>query len=131
MQVEHDEAIVERLEDVLVELAQPGELVGLGLQLPVEAAVLERRGDLPGNGREQRHVFAVQRLGALLAAEPEHRDRAFLRHARHEVVQAPVAPELDLVVGEAPRGERIVERDDVPGFEAAADAGAPAEAGRR
>ena len=65
---------------------------------------------------------------AVLAAEPEHRDRAFLRDARHEVVQPPVAPELDLVVGEPAGGERIVERDGVSGLEAAADVRSAASA---
>ena len=76
VEVEHQQAVVERLEDVLVELAHPIELVGLEVQLPVEAGVLERGRHLAGDGGEQRHVLAVERLVGVLAAEREHRDRA-------------------------------------------------------
>src|SRR3982751_6637317 len=40
--IEDREAVVERLEDVLAELAHALELVGLGMELAIEAAVLER-----------------------------------------------------------------------------------------
>ena len=126
-----DQAVVERLDDVLVELAQPRELVGLRLQLAVEAAVLERGRHLSGNSGEQREIFAVERLGALLPAEAEHGNRALFGDAGQEVVEPPVAPERDLFLGEAPRRQRVVDRNRVPGLEAAADAGAPAQARRR
>ncbi len=53
----------------------------------------------------------------ILAAERQDGDRRALEHARHEVVDALIAPELHLLGGE-PRGrDRIVERDGVPGVE--------------
>ena len=94
--IDDREAVVERLEDVLAELAHPLELVGLDVQLAVEPAVLERRRRLRRDRREQRHVLAAQRLGARLAAERHDGDRPFLRDARHEVVDPGLAPELDL-----------------------------------
>ena len=57
----------------------------------------------------------------VLAAERQHRDRAVLRDARDEVVEAGVAPELDLFSGEAPDRRWIVERDDMAVNETAAD----------
>ena len=87
----------------------PLDLVGLHAQLPVEPAVLERGRGLRRDRRQQRHVFAAQRLGARFAAERHHRDRAFLGDARHEVVEPGVAPELDLAPverGAAPADRR-------------------------
>ena len=71
------------------------------MQLAVEAAVLDRRRRLAGDGGDQRHVLAGERLAALAAAEREHRDRRLLRDTRHEVVDAGVAPVLDFFGGEA------------------------------
>ena len=51
VQVVHDQPVVERLEDVLVELAQALKLAGLELQLPVQPAVLERGRHLAADGR--------------------------------------------------------------------------------
>ena len=45
------------------------------MQLAIEPAVLDGRRRLSGHGREQRHVFAGERLAALAPAEREHRDR--------------------------------------------------------
>src|SRR5471030_235526 len=75
--VEHDESVVERLEDVLVELAHAAELLGLEVQLPVEAAVLDRGRDLAGHRRQQAEILAVERLVGLLAAERQETDEPF------------------------------------------------------
>ena len=88
------------------------------MQLPIEPAVLDRRRHLPGHGRQQRQVLAVERLVGFLPAEREHRDRAPFEDAGHEVVDAGVAPELDFLGEEARGGDRIVERDGVPRVEA-------------
>ena len=40
-----------------------------------------------------------------------------LEHARHEVVDAGIAPELDFFGGEARGRNRIVERDGLTGIE--------------
>ena len=58
----HDETVVERLEDVLVELAHPAELFGLEMQLAIQPAVLDGRRHLAGHRRQQREVLAVERL---------------------------------------------------------------------
>ena len=66
--VEHHQTVVERFEDVVVELAHPPELLGLEMELTVEPAVLDRRRDLPGDRGQQREILAVERLVGLLAA---------------------------------------------------------------
>src|SRR6266849_3959058 len=55
--VEHDEPIVERLEDVVVELAHAAELLGLQVELTIEPAVLDRGGYLACDRREQLQVL--------------------------------------------------------------------------
>ncbi len=117
VRIRDDQPVVERLQDVVAELAEAIELFGLDVKLAVEAAVLERGGDLSGNGRQQRRVLAAQRLGAVATAKRQDGDGAVVGDAGHEVEQTPVAPELDLVVGETARGQRIVERDHVSGLE--------------
>ena len=82
VEVDHEQAVVERLENVLVERAHPVELKRLDVQLPVEASVLKRRGDLARDRDEQRGVFAVQRLARVLPSKRQHGDGAILRHAR-------------------------------------------------
>src|SRR3954466_2989903 len=76
--IEDDEAVVERLEDVLVELAHPPELFGFQVQLAVEPAVFDRRGDLAGNRRKHPEIFTVEGLVGLLAAQREDGDGATL-----------------------------------------------------
>ena len=110
LSVEDDEAVVERLENVLVELAHPAELLGLQMQLAVETAVLDCRRNLPGDRRQQREILAVERLIARLAAESENRNRATFEDARNEVVGAGVTPELDFLGDETRGRDRIVER---------------------
>ena len=121
-QVDDQQTVVERFEDVLVERAQAIELDGLHVELAVQPGVLERGGNLAGDRAEQRHVLAVQVAAGVLAAERQHRDRPFLRHARHEVVETGVAPELDLLDRKPADGDRIVERHDMTGGQARADA---------
>ena len=111
--VEHDQPVVERLEDVLVELAHPAELLGLEVELPVQPAVLDRGRDLAGDRRQQREILAVERLVGVLPAERQHGDRRAFEDAGHEVVDALIAPELDFLGGEPRGGNRIVERDGV------------------
>ena len=115
--VEHHEPIVERFEDVLVELAHPAQFLGLEVELAVQAAVLDRRGHLAGHRRQERQILAVERLVALFPAEREHRNRAAFEDAGHEIVKSGVPPELHLF-GDKPRGgDRIVERDGMPRVE--------------
>ena len=115
--VEHDQPVVERFEDVLVELAQAVELFRLQVQLAIQAAVLDRGRRLSGDGGQQREVLAVERLVGVLPAERQHGNRAALEHARDEVVDAGVAPELDLLGHEARGRDRIVERHGVAGVQ--------------
>ena len=87
--VEHDQAVVERFEDVLVELAHPAELLGLEVKLAIQAAVLDRGRDLPGDRRQQREVLAVERLVGFLPSEREHGDRRALEDARARSSRCP------------------------------------------
>ena len=119
--IDDREAVVERLEDVLAELAHPLELVRLDPELAVEPAVLERGGRLGRDRRQQGHVLAAQRLAARLPAERHHRDGPFLRDARHEVVDPGVAPEVDFPPVDPAMRQGIVERQRVPGDEPRAD----------
>ena len=91
--------------------------LGLEVQLTIQPAVLDRGRHLAGDGGQQREVLAVERLVGLLAAEREHGNRRAFEHARHEVVDARVAPELDFFGDEARGGNRIVERDGVAAVE--------------
>ena len=126
----HEQAIVERLENVLVEDVQPVELRRLEVQLAVEAAVLDGRGHLSRHGRHSA-------MSSLLSGSPFSRRPsastaidASLRDARHEVVDAGVAPELDLLGREARRPPS--DRRAAPSGPAEADANAePARHERR
>ncbi len=119
----HDEqAVVERGDDVLAELPQPVQLVGLDAQFGVQPAVLERRGHLAGDAGEQGEVLAVERLAAVAASHGHHRDRPVVGHARHEVVDAALAPRRHLARGEAPHRERVLERHRVAVLEPPPDA---------
>ena len=129
VEADHQQAVVERLEDVLVEGAQPIELGGLEVQLAVQPAVLDRGRGLSGHRRQQRHVFAGQRLAAVAAAERQHGDGGVVRDARHEVVDAGVAPELDFLGGEPAGGERIVEAHRVAGRQPRGKLPIPAQSG--
>ena len=60
VEVDDEQTVVERFEDVLVERAHAIELDRLDLKLPIEPRVLERRGNLAGDGRQQRRVLAVE-----------------------------------------------------------------------
>ncbi len=115
--VEHHQAVVERLEDVLVELAHPADLLGLEMELPVQPAVLDRGRHLSGDRGEQPEVLAVERLVAVLTPERQHGDRRTLENARDEVVDVLVAPELHVLGGEAGGGNGIVERHGMTGVE--------------
>ena len=111
--VEDRQAIVERLEDVVVELPHPPELFGLQVQTPIKSPVLDRRRDLASHGRQQRQVFAVERLVGVLAPERQHGNCRVLEDARDEVENALIAPALHLFGYEARRSDRVVERDGV------------------
>ncbi len=119
--IDNGQTVVERLQDVLAELAHPVELVGLDGELAVEAAVFERRRGLRGHRGKKRHVFAAQRLGARLAPERHHRNRPFFRDAGNEVVDSGGAPELDVNRIDAALRERIVERQRMSGNEPCGD----------
>ena len=101
--VAHHQAIVERFEDVLVELAHAAELFGLEVQLPVQPAVLDGGRHLAGDRGQQREVLAVERLVVVLAPQRQDGDRAAFEHARDEVVDRVVAPELDFLGRETAR----------------------------
>ena len=64
VEADHQQPVVERFENVLVERAQPIELRRLDVQLPIQPAVLDRGRRLARHRRQQRHVLARQRLAA-------------------------------------------------------------------
>ena len=117
------QAVVERLENVLVEGAQAIELDGLDVQLAVQARVLERRRNLAGHGRRAAPCprCAAARRCPSGRAPARAIVPSFDTHG-NEVVETFVAPELDLLGGEAAGGDRIVERHGVAGVEPRADA---------
>ena len=115
--VEHHEAVVERFENVFVELAHAAELFGLEMQLPVEAPVFDCRGDLARNRRQEPEILAVEWLIRLFPAERQHGDRPPLEDARDEVVDPRVPPRLDFFRQKARCRDRIVERDRVAAIE--------------
>src|SRR3954471_2312966 len=59
LRVEHDESVIERFQDVLVELPHAAELFGLEMQLAIQTAVFNRGCDLTRDRGEQAEVFAV------------------------------------------------------------------------
>ncbi len=93
------------------------------MELAIEPAVFDGGRRLTGDGRQQVHVFAGQRLAGLPPAEREHGVDAIIRDARHEVVDAGVAPELDFFGRETADRQRIVEPHGVAIGQPAADAG--------
>ena len=115
VEVDDDQAVGQRLDDAVAELAQPFDLVGLAAQLVVQARVLERRRRLRGDGRQQRHVLAVERLAARPAAGGKHGDRHVRRDARHEAEQAGVAPLGGFLARQAARRHAVVDRDHLAG----------------
>ena len=94
--VEHHQPIVERFENVVVELAHPPEFLRLEVELAIEPAVLDGGRHLRRDRREQREIFAIERLVVLFAAQREHGDGHAFENAGHEVIDALIAPELDL-----------------------------------
>ena len=120
---DHQQPVIERLEDVFVERVEAIQLRRLEMQLAIEAAVFDRGRGLRGDGGDKRGVFGAERLAAGPPAERQHGDRGILRDAGHEVIDAVVAPELDLFRGEPRRRQRIVEADGVRAVKTRADAG--------
>ena len=86
------------------------------MQLAVETSVFNCGRHLTGDGGQQRQIFAVERLVGLLAPQRQHGDRASFEHARHEMVEAGIAPEFDLLRNEPCRGNRIVQGDGPAGI---------------
>src|SRR5688572_32239439 len=92
------------------------------MELPVETAVFNRGRGLGRNGGDQGCVFRTQRLATGAAAERQHRDRRVFGHARNEVIEALIAPELDLFGSEACGRQRIVKTNRVSTLQSRADA---------
>ena len=110
--VDDGQAVVERLEDVLVELAHALDLVGLRLELLVEAPVLDARSP-PARPRPPAapcpRCSAARR--APCARGPARRCAVCLDTHGNQVVHALVAPELDLVARQrGAAASRVVER---------------------
>ena len=128
---QHQQPIVERLEDVFVKSVEAIQFRGLEVQLAIQAAVLDRGGGLRGDGRDERGVFTAERLAAGATAQREHGNGGIFRDARHEVEDAGVAPELDFFSAEPGGGQRIVEANGVGAIETGADTRRRGETGRR
>ncbi len=110
VQAEHHQTVVERLEDVFVELAQPIQFGGLEVQLTIEAAVFERRAACPATAVSSSMSSLVSGSPLSLRPERQRRDGRALRDARHEVVDARLPPERHFLGGEPPCARRIVQR---------------------
>ena len=119
---DNHQPVVERLEDVLVECSQAIELGRLDVQLPVEPPVFDGRGGLRRDREEQAKIFARQWLAGAAAAQGKDRVYRFVRQARHQVIDACVAPHFDLFGGEAPGSQRIVEAHHVASRQPSSDA---------
>jgi hypothetical protein len=115
--VEHDEPVVQRLENVVVELPHAPQLLGLEVQLAVQATILDGGRNLAGYRGEEREIFAVEGFIGVFAAERQHRDCGSFEDARDEIVDALVAPELDLLGRVQRRHDGIVERHRVAAVE--------------
>ena len=76
VEVDGEDADVDRLDDVLVELLQALELGDLLLEPPVELRVLDGDADVAGQRFEQLHVFAGEEVAVVGAAQANHGDRA-------------------------------------------------------
>jgi hypothetical protein len=120
----------QRFDDAVVELPQPGVLVGLALQFSVQPRILERGRRLGADGHQQCHVLAAERFAVGPLAGREHRDGHVLRHARHEARQAGLSPRLGFVTAQALGRLRIVDHDAVSGRQPGAEHAAGLHRGR-
>ena len=76
VQIESQDADIDRLDDVFVELLQPFEFADFVFQTGVEAGILQGDADVTGQGFEQFHVFARQEVAADGAAQADDGDGA-------------------------------------------------------
>ncbi len=76
VEVEGEDADVDGLDDVFVELLEPLELANFVFEAGVEAGVLEGDADVAGEGLEQLDVFAGEEVAADGAAEADDGDGA-------------------------------------------------------
>ncbi len=88
LEVEHHDAGVEALEDVLVVLLEPPELLRLLAQAAEEAPVHDRGGRLRGQRLQGVDLLAVERVEAVLPPHAEHRDHLPLHPAGEEPGEA-------------------------------------------
>ena len=86
-QIDGENADVDRLDDILVELLQPLILGYLLFQAGVQARVLDGDADIAGQGFQQLHVFAGEEVSMGRASQPDHGDRLLLQAAGEIVVQ--------------------------------------------
>jgi len=87
-EVEDHDPGVEALQDVLVVLLEPSQLVRLLAQAPVEPTVHDRGRGLRGQGLEGVDLLAVQGIEAVLPPHPEDRDHLTFHPAREEPGEA-------------------------------------------
>ena len=113
----HEQAVVERLEDVLVELAQPIELAGLTCSCryrrPFSSAVATCPATAPSSAMSSLLSGSPSRCGRARAPRSCLPSRRTAR-SRYR----PQSRQNSISSSENRRGrQRIVERDDVPGFQ--------------
>ena len=113
--VDDDQAVVERLEDVLVELAHALDLVGLGLQLLVQPPVLEAVATWAATATSSAMSSLLSGSPRSLRPRASTAMRRLLGHAGHEVVHALARARTRPRRSPARRsGGRVVERHVVP-----------------
>jgi hypothetical protein len=113
VKVEHEQPVVERFENVLVEGAHAIDFDRLQMELTIKTRILERGRNLSRDSRQQAGILAAQWLPGVFSSNSQYRNRAFRRYARNEIVEASVSPELDFLDGEAADGCRIIEGNDM------------------
>ena len=89
LEVEHHDARVEALEDVLVVLLEPAQLVGLLGEAAVEPAVHDRGGRLRRERLQRVDLLAVERVEAVLAADAEDGDHLALARGTGTATRGP------------------------------------------
>ena len=87
VQIDRQQADVDRFDDRFVELFQQLELSGAVLLLLIKQAVLDRDRDVAGHGAQNLHVFGRKQRAISRPSQANHRHHPATHHARHVVMQ--------------------------------------------
>ncbi len=117
VEVEHHDPRVEALQDVLVVVLEPAQLLGLLRQPLVEPSVHDRGGSLRRERLQRVDLLAVERVEPVLAPDAERRDQLAVHAAGEEPRQARRAERRVVVRG-------LVDVDGLAPLQALAERGA-------